>query len=106
LLLPVIVVLVLAVVQVGVVARANLLVGVAAREAARAAAVGSSEADAHEAAARASNLDPARLRVDIEIGSGTVTARAVYRDDTTVPIVGRLASPVTLRSTITMRKEG
>jgi Flp pilus assembly protein TadG len=105
LLLPVVVVLVLAVVQVGVVARANVLVGVAAREAARAAAIGQSDTEAHDAAARASGLDPTRLRVDVDVGDSTVTAHAAYRDDTTIPLVGRLAAPVTVRADVTMHRE-
>jgi pilus assembly protein CpaE len=105
LLLPVLAALMLAVLQVGTVARANVLVGVAANEAARHAAIGDDDATATAAAVRASGLDEARLDVDIAIGSDNVTATATYRDDTTVAVIGRLVAPVTLRAVVVMRRE-
>jgi Flp pilus assembly protein TadG len=105
LILPVLAALLLAVVQVAVLARAQIAVGAAAREAARAAAVGESLGAVYDAAEAASGLTRGRLEVRIDHDDTFVTARVVYRDDTTVPLVGRLAGPVTLRSAVVMRRE-
>ena len=102
--LPIVLVLLLAVVQVAVVARAHVLVGAAARDAARAAAVG--EVDSARAAALdGSGLDATRTEVHVDVGDDTVTARVTYRDDTSVPLVGRLAGDVTVQASVTMRRE-
>jgi Flp pilus assembly protein TadG len=105
LVLPVLVALLLAVVQVAVLARAQISVGAAAREATRAAAVGEPVSAAYDAAEAASGLARARLDVRIDHDGAMVTARVSYRDDTTIPLVGRLTGPVTLRSTVVMRRE-
>ncbi|HEX7097162.1 MAG TPA: TadE/TadG family type IV pilus assembly protein [Acidimicrobiales bacterium] len=104
LVLPLVFALVLAVAQVAVVARAHVLVGAAARDAARAAAVGD-VAGARQAALDGSGLDPARTEVDVDVGATVVTARVRYRDPTTVPIVGRLVGDVTVGATVVMRRE-
>jgi Flp pilus assembly protein TadG len=103
-LLPVVLVLLLAVVQVAVVARAHVLVGAAARDAARTAAVGSAES-AREAALAGSGLDATRTDVRIDIDGEMVTAHVIYRDGTTVPLVGRLTGDVTVQASVTMRRE-
>lgn len=108
LLLPVILMLVLAVLQVGLVARDQILVTNAAREAARAAAV-DGRAGAAEAAARQSGpLDPARLRVRVgtrgPVGS-TVRVEVRYRSVTDVALIGPLVGDVELRADATMRVE-
>jgi hypothetical protein len=99
----------LAIVQIGLVARDQILVAHAAREAARAAAVEPGEAAPGAAAAQASALDPSRMRVDVgprgEPGDRVaVTVR--YRCTTLVPLVGALVDDVELRATATMRVEG
>ena len=100
LVLPLIMAVVLALVQVGLLVRDHILVVHAAREAIRAAAVA--------AAIAATGLDPARLEVDSD-GSRTtggllrVTVR--YRPKPAVPIVGRLFPAVTIEEALTVRVE-
>jgi Flp pilus assembly protein TadG len=97
--------LLLAVVQVALVARAQVLVAGAARDAARAAAVEGDADAARRAALDGSGLDPARLTVAVEIGDDLVRATVSYRDDTSVPLVGPLVGDVTLQSTVVMQRE-
>ena len=106
--LPVVVVMMLAVVQVGLVGRDQLLVWHAAREAARAAAVEPNPGAARSAAVGAAGLQPGRLVVSL--GGGTtagdlVTATVRYRSPTEVPIVGRLIGDVDMSAAVTMRVE-
>jgi len=107
--LPFVIMMLLAIVQVGLVARDQILVVHAAREAARASAVEPGESGPRAAAAAASPLEPARMQVDVgprgEAGSRvTVTVR--YRSPTLVPLVGPLIDDVEVRATATMRVEG
>ncbi len=108
LLLPVFAALLLAVVQVGLVVRDQVLVTHAAREAARAAAVEPRAEVALEAAEAAARLDPDRLRVELagstETG-GRLTVTVRYRSRTAVPIVGPLVGDRTLVAEVTMRVE-
>ena len=108
LLLPVVVVLLLAVLQVGLVARDVVLVTHAAREAARAAAVDADPGAPRRAAVQSSGLDPNRVRVRVDTPVG-VPRRArvtlVYRSATSVPLVGALLRDRTVRSVATMRVE-
>ena len=67
LVLPVIVMLLLAVLQVALVARAQVLVAGAGRDAARAAAIDGDVDGARAAALDGSGLDPSRLEVELEI---------------------------------------
>lgn len=109
LLLPVVVVLLLAVLQVGLVARDVVLVTHASREAARAAAVDDDPGAARAAAAASSGLDADRLHVTVtgRGGPGTrVKVVVTYRSLTTVPIVGALMGDHSVRSSATMRVEG
>ena len=109
LLLPVVVMVLLAVLQVGLVARDVVLVTHASREGARAAAVDPDAGAALEAARASSGLDPERLTVRStgrrEAGS-RVTVVVSYRVRTAVPIVGALVGDRTVRSSATMRVEG
>lgn len=108
LLLPVVVLLLLAVLQVGLLARDLVLVTHASREAARAAATDADPAAAHRAAAGSSGLRRDRLSVELEgrAGHGShVSATVVYRAPTSVPLVGALIGDRTLVSTATMRVE-
>ena len=108
LLLPLLVLLLLAVVQVGLVLRDQVLVTHAAREAARAAAVDPQAAVAREGAVAAARLEPDRLSVELS-GSAepgarlTVTLR--YRSPTRVPLIGPLVGDRTLVAEATMRVE-
>jgi hypothetical protein len=101
----VIVVLLLAVLQVAVVARADVLVAGAARDAARAAALDGDVEAARRAAIDGSGLDPARLEVAVDVGDEVVSVRVSYRDGTTVPLVGRMVGDVTVDATVVMRRE-
>jgi Flp pilus assembly protein TadG len=106
--LPLVVVLLLALVQLGLVVRDQILVVHAAREAARAAAVESDPGAASAAAADGSGLPASRLKVDVtgRAGPGSRVAVSVaYRSPTDVPLVGAAVSDVTLRGRATMRVE-
>ncbi|MEZ5178148.1 MAG: TadE/TadG family type IV pilus assembly protein [Acidimicrobiales bacterium] len=103
--LPVVVVVLLAVVQVALVARSQILVVDAARAGARAAAVRAGAADA--AARRTPGLQAGRLEVwESSAGpGGDVEVRVRYRVRTDVPLVGALVGEPTLESTVTMAVE-
>jgi len=108
LVLPFVVVLLLALVQLGVVVRDQILVVHAAREAARAAAVDKDPAAAETAAADGSGLPAARLHVDVT-GRGApgsrVAVTVAYRSPTDIPLVGAAVRDLTLRGHATMRVE-
>jgi Flp pilus assembly protein TadG len=109
LLLPVVVLLLLAVLQVGLLGRDVLLVAHASREAARAAAVDADPSVARRAAIASSGLpaDRVAVRVTGRHGPGSrVRVIGTYRAPTSVPIVGRLLGDRTLQSAVTMRVEG
>lgn len=109
LLLPVVVLLLLAVLQVGLLGRDVLLVAHASREAARAAAVDADPGAARRAALASSGLDDDRLEVGVRGRDGPgsrVEVVVAYRAPTAVPIVGRLLGDRTLRARVTMRVEG
>jgi hypothetical protein len=108
LVLPLVATMLLAVIQVGLLVRAQVLVTHAAREGARAAAVDDSTDAAANAARSASTLVPDRMevRVDGRAGPGSrVTVEVTYRAPTDVPLVGSLLGDVTLRARATMRVE-
>lgn len=109
LLLPVVVLLLLAVFQVGLLGRDVLLVTHAAREAARAAAVDGDPSSARRAAIASSGLASDRVEVVVtgRDGAGSrVRVEVSYRAPTSVPIVGRLLGDRTLQAAVTMRVEG
>jgi hypothetical protein len=106
--LPFVALLLLAVVQVGILVRAQVLVTHAAREAARAAAVDPDPSAAVDAAEHASSLDATRMRVDVEgrgIRGSHVTVRVTYDAPTDVPLIGGLIGEVHLEGEATMRVE-
>lgn len=96
--LPVLAVALLLVVQVGLVIRAHVLVVHAAREAARAAAVG-------EELPPPDGLDPARTTVALAAAGGRVSATVTYLLRTDVPMVGTLVPDLEVRGAATMRVE-
>jgi Flp pilus assembly protein TadG len=108
LVLPFVALLLLAVVQVGLLVRAQVLVTHAAREAARAAAVDPDPNAALDAAEHASSLDAARMKVSIE-GRGDrgshVTVHVTYDVPTDVPLIGALVGDIHLEGEATMRVE-
>lgn len=108
LVLPVILGLLLAVAQIGVVAYDRVVLGHVARAAARAAAVDPDPVAVATAARAASALEPERLTVTLgpDRRPGDRLAVTVsYRAPTRVPVVGRLVPDPTLSLTITVRVE-
>lgn len=108
LVLPLVALVLLAVVQVGLLVRDQVLVVHAAREAAREAAVDATPGAPRRAAVDGSGLDADRLQVDVSGrgGAGSRVKVAVrYRSPTRVPLVGAAVGDVTLEATATMRVE-
>lgn len=103
--LPLVLTLALALVQVGLVARDTVRVTHAARGAARAAAMGLDDDAVRGAAAEGSGLSPSRLSVAIDRDGEWVTVRVSFRCPTDVPLVGAVAPAVVLRDQLTMRME-
>ena len=108
LVLPFVAVLLLLLVQVGLLARDQVLVVHAAREGAREAAVDAAPNAARDAAIASSTLDPGRLQVTVT-GRGAPGSRvkvtATYKSATSVPIVGVLVRDLRLEASTTMRVE-
>lgn len=106
--LPVVVLALLLVIQVGLIARAQVLVVNAAREGARAAAV-DGEGAARAAAARTPGIDHDRLSVSTSTESGDtgdlIRVNVRYRVPTDVPLVGPLVGDPTLTAEVVMRAE-
>jgi hypothetical protein len=106
--LPLVVLVLLAVVQVGLLVRDQVLVVHAAREAAREAAVEPAPGAARRAALEGSGLDGGRLRVDVG-GRGAAGSRVRvevhYRAPSRVPLVGAALGDVDLQAAATMRVE-
>ncbi len=108
LVLPLVAALLLVLVQIGLVVRAQVLVTHAAREAARAAAVDAEAGAGPAAAAASSTLDPERLSVTVSGRAGTgsrVLVEVAYDVPTDVPLVGGLLGDVELSARATMRVE-
>ena len=109
LVLPLVVLLLLAVAQVGLLVRDQILVVHAAREAAREAAVDASPEAPRRAALASSTLDDSRLTVT-SAGRGPAGSRVrvevAYRTSAAVPLVGAAVGDLTLRASATMRVEG
>lgn len=108
LVLPVVVLALLLVIQVGLIARAQVLVVNAAREGARAAAV-DGPAAARAAAAGAPGMHPDRVTVSASTEAGRsgdlVRVEVTYRVPTDVPLIGPLITDPTLTAEVTMRAE-
>lgn len=106
--LPLVMAMLLLVIQVGLVARDQVLVAHAVREAVRAAAV-DAHPDAAVAAAKAAGpLDPGRLDVAVGPRGGRgsrLTVGVSYRSPTNLPLVGDALPDVVLNSRATMRVE-
>ncbi len=108
LVLPLVALVLLAVVQVGLLVRDQVLVVHAAREAAREAAVEADPTAARRVALAGSGLEDDRLQLD-ETGRGGpgthVRISLRYRAPTRVPLVGAALGDVTLEAAATMRVE-
>lgn len=105
LVLPFVVLLLLALIQVGLVVRARVMVTHAAREGARVAAVGGSDAEVRRAVGVAADLALHRLDVTVGRSGDNAVVRVRYRDPTDVPIVGELVDTATLDAVAHMRIE-
>lgn len=112
LVVPLVVLLLLAAVQVTLVARDQILVVHAARVAAREAALadhgkGNNEANVRFAASRAGGLKPTRVKTETSYQgwADIVTVELTYRSSTDVPLVGPLFPDVEVRAKATMRLE-
>ena len=104
--LPVIVAVLLLVVQVALVVRAHVLVVDAAREGARAAAVGEDDQDVTRAVRAVPGLAPERIEVAIHRGSArTIAVTVRYRVATDVALVGPLVADQDVSATVTMQVE-
>jgi len=108
LVLPLVVVLLLTLIQVGLIVRDQILVIHAAREAAREAAVDAGPDVPGRAAAASSTLDVDRLTVESSGRGGPgsrVRIQVRYRAPTDVPLVGGAIPDFTLEASATMRVE-
>ena len=102
--LPLVALLLLAVVQVGLVVRDQVLTTHAAREGARAAAVGGPDAASRAAALAGSGLVPDRVSLEVRHGE-LVTVSVRYRSQTDLPVIGPLLPDISLRAKAAMRLE-
>ena len=105
LLIPFVLFSLLAMVQVGFVIRARVMVTHAAREGVRVAAVGGSDDQVRRAVVVAADLPVHRVRVRVSRSGGTATVEVTYRDPTDVPLVGGLVDDVNLDAVAHMRIE-
>lgn len=105
LLLPVAVVALLVIAQIGLVARARGMLTHATREGARVAAVGGSDAEVTDAVIDASSFNRARLSVSVLRESSVVTVLVVYVMQTNVSVVGALIGDPKMSSIATMYLE-
>lgn len=101
--LPVVFLGTLLVLQMALVGRDVLLVHHAAREGARAAAVGRPALDGARSASGA--LDPERLAVDVRRRGGRVEVTVRYQAVTGLPLVGHLVPDPALTAAATMHEE-
>ena len=104
LVLPLIVVLILAVVQVVIVLRDEVAVVNAARDAARAASLDADQ-DGPVRAARAGGLHPGRLRVAVRRAGGRVVVEVRYRSPTDIAVLGAMVPDVPLSARAEMVDE-
>lgn len=101
--LPIVLIIILGMTQVGVAIRNELAVELAAREGARAASVSAASATAAATAANAA-VDLS-ITVETTTTSTSVTVTVTHVDPTDVAIIGRFLGPSTHRATATMALE-
>ena len=90
--------------QVGLIVRDQLAVQLAARDAARAAAVSGDPSTAAQRAAQAAGV-VGPLEVSVSNDGSSATATVSYVERTDLPLVGLLIPDVTLRASATMSTE-
>jgi Flp pilus assembly protein TadG len=101
--LPLIVIVMLAIAQLGVSIRNEIVVELAAREGARAAAVSAESAvSAATAARRAVDLP---MTVSVSTSADTVTVTVTYVDPTDIALIGVAIGPITHTASVTMAIE-
>ena len=108
LLLPVIVLFLLLLIQVGFVVEHQILVVHAAREAARQGAVDASAKDIEQVARSRVALDSSHLHITVQRDNkvgGQVHATVNYNDPTNVAMIGKLLPDIDLSATVSMRVE-
>ena len=110
LVLPLVLTMALALLQVGLLAKDQLVVVESARAGAREGSVSTNDLDVEQTAVEAAaTLDAARLEVSVERegGAGTaITVSVTYHAPVVVPLVAWLfPSAIDLRATATMRQE-
>ena len=105
LLLPIIALAVLAVIQIGLVVHARVMVTHAAREGVRAAAVGDDDAGVREAVIASGGLAPSRVAVTVAGSADHVTVTVRYDAPTNVPLIGPMLDDVELVADATLRRE-
>lgn len=105
LLLPVAVIALLLIAQIGLVVRSRVMVTHAAREGARVAAVGGSDAEVNAAVSGSGSLNPARLRVRVSRDASVVTVLVDYEMPTDVSIVGALLKDPQMSAIASMYRE-
>lgn len=103
--LPIVVLLLLAVVQAGLVVHGHVLAVHAAREGAREAAVSADAGAARRGVLAAAKLTPSRIEVRLARRAGRVEVEVRYRVATDVPLVGPMLPDIGVRSQATMRSE-
>lgn len=105
LVMPLLILLTLAIVQIGVLVHTRVMVTHAAREAVREAAVGASGAAVTAAAAASGPLAPDRLAVSVSTAGDRVEVGVHYDAPTDVFLVGPLLGDVGFDASATMRRE-
>ena len=105
LLLPVAVVALLVIVQIGLVVRTRVMLTHAAREGVRVAAVGGSDAEVTAAVVDAGSLDPAQLKVAVTRDASVVRVLLVYEMQTDVSVVGAILNDPEMSSVAAMYRE-
>ena len=105
LLLPVAVVALLVIAQIGLVVRTRVMLTHAAREGVRVAAVGGSDAEVTAAVADAGSLDPAQLTVAVTRDASVVRVLLVYEMQTDVSVVGAILNDPEMSSVAVMYRE-
>lgn len=106
LVLPLVLMVLLVVVQVGLLARDRLVVVHATRAAARAVIVEPSTAAATTALRRQGVHDSATVHVAGQLHAGGLATVVVQMPPTRLPLVGRALAGVTLRESLTVHVEG
>jgi len=105
LVLPVVALLLLAIIQFTVVGHGEVVTVHAAREGARAAAVGADDGAVRAAVVRQSSLPAGRVEITVSRDRETVTVTVRYRQATDIAMVGPLIPDVDHTASATMRRE-